>query len=107
MSVRNDLGREDGIADVVDDGLLVTSEGLLSRARQNRGGSNTLVLLSRQATSKDCFTDQSDGHASVEGSLDSPLAGTLLTSSVQNRVDDVTVTILVLLLEDITSNLQK
>lgn len=107
MSVRNDLAREDSITNVVDDGLLVTSESFGGWARQNRRGLDTLVLLSRQAASKYGLTDQSNGHASIEGGFDGPLAGTLLTSGIQNRINNVALAFFVLLVEDITSNLLK
>lgn len=107
LSVRNDLAREDSVADVVDDSLLVTSKRFSRWARQNRGGLNTLVLLSRQAAGEYSLTDQSNGHASIEGSFDGPLAGTLLTSGIQNNVNNEAVSVLVLLVEDVTSNLGK
>jgi len=70
--------------EVVDELLLVTSEGLDLRSTDNLGSANTFGLDSRKASSKDGFTDESNGHSEVEGVDSGPLSGTLLRSSVED-----------------------
>ena len=88
LSIRDDLGSIEGLGDIVDELLLVTRE-LGVGAREDLGGTDTLVLDGREAAGKDSLADQGDGHAVVESRDDSPLAGSLLHSRLhKNKKED-------------------
>lgn len=90
---------------VVDKSLLVTFE-FGSGATENLAGTDTLVLDGREATREDSFTDKSDGHAEVEGVDGGPFSSTLLTSLVEDLLNEGCA-VLVVVLEDITSDLNQ
>ena len=86
--------------EVIDELLLVTSEGLDLRTTDNLGGANTLLLDRGEATSEDGLTDESNGHSEVESVDSGPLSGTLLGSSVEDLGDEG-LAIVVVVLEDL------
>lgn len=79
LGVRDDLGGVEGLGDIVDELLLVTSV-LGVGSVEDMGGADTLTLDGGQAAGEDGLTDQGDGHAIVQGRDDSPLSSSLLLS---------------------------
>jgi hypothetical protein len=87
ISVRDDLGRVEGLLEVVDKLLLVALERLLLGSTKNLGSLDTFALEGGKATGKDGLADQSDRCTHVEGVDGCPLASTLLASLVGNLGD--------------------
>ena len=60
LGVRDDLGRVQGLLEVVNELLLVALEGLLLGASDDLARADTLLLDGRQAARKDGLADQGD-----------------------------------------------
>lgn len=105
LGVGDDLGGVQGLLEVIDESLLVTGE-LGGRAVEKAAGTDTLVLEGRQAAREDSLADQSDGHAKVKGVDGSPLAGTLLTSLVEDLLDEGSA-VVVVEVKDVTGDLNQ
>ena len=60
LGVGDDFGSVESLLEVIDELLLVTLEGLLLRASDNLGGTDTLLLDRGQAASKDSFANERD-----------------------------------------------
>ena len=106
LGVGDDLGGIQGLLEVIDESLLVTGEFRNSGALEKAAGTDTLVLEGRQAAREDSLADQSDGHAKVEGVDGGPLAGTLLTSLVEDLLNEGS-TIVVVEVKDVTGDLDE
>jgi hypothetical protein len=109
LSIRNDLGSIHGVADVIDQLRAVTRVSTsCNSGRKNLGGLNTVLLEGRQATGKDSLADQGQGLAEIQSGHGSPLSGSLLSSRVQDAIDNVLAgAILLLLAEDVGSDLDQ
>lgn len=106
LGVRDDLGGVKGLLELVDELLLVTSELDGLGARQNLGGSDTLLLEGRQASRKDGLADQGNGHTEIKGVDGGPLSGTLLASSVGDLLNERS-SGAVVVLEDVSGDLNE
>jgi hypothetical protein len=102
LGVRNDLRRVQSLLKVVDESRLVFGRGGV-RSVKETGSTATLSLERTQAASENSLTDQSDGHTEVQRVDGGPLSGTLLTSGVQNLLND-SCAILVVLVHDIAGD---
>ena len=102
LGVGDDLRGIEGLFKVIDESLLVTGE-LSVRTAQDVASTDTLVLLSTQATGKDGLANESDGHTKVKGVDGGPLAGTLLTGLVEDLVDE-RCAVVVVVVENIASD---
>jgi len=60
LSVGDDLRSIEGLFEVINEHLLITTEGLLGRSRNDLAGTDTLLLDGRETTSEDGFTNESD-----------------------------------------------
>lgn len=60
LGVRNDFGSVEGLLEIIDEQLFVTTEWLFLWAGNNLAGAHTLVLDSRQATRENGFANESD-----------------------------------------------
>jgi len=103
LSVRDDLGRIEGLFEVIDELLLVTLEWLPLRTVDHFASTFTLSFDRREATGEDGFADECDGSASFQSSDRSPFAGTLLACFVEN-LSDHGLTIVVLKFQDVGGN---
>jgi len=103
LSVRDNLGSVKSLLEVIDELLLVTSEGLDLRSTNNLGGANTFGLDRGEASSEDGFSDKSNGHSEVESVDGSPLSGTLLGSGIEDLGNEGS-TIFVVVPEDFGSD---
>ena len=92
--------------EVVDELLLVTGEGLDLRSTEDLGSTNSLVLDGRETSSKDGFSDQSDGHSEIESIDSGPLSGTLLRSGIGD-LGDHSFTVVILEFEDFGGDLNE
>lgn len=106
LCVGDDLGGVEGLLEVVDKLLLVTVEFGDIWSFEDAGCADTFGLERGEAASEDLvgslveyteprerlttysLTDQSDGHAEIEGIDGSPLSGTFLASRVQNLLNE-------------------
>lgn len=102
LGVGDDLRGIEGLFKVIDESLLVTGE-LSVRTAQDVASTDTLVLLSTQATGKDGLANESDGHTKVKGVDGGPLAGTLLTGLVEDLVDEGCA-VVVVVVQNVTSD---
>lgn len=106
LSVRDDLGGVEGLLEVIDELLLVTSEGLSGRGGEDLGSPDSLLLEGREASGKDGLTDQGDGGTHVEGVDGGPFTGSLLTGRVEDLLDDGD-TVVVVLPQDLVGDLDQ
>lgn len=106
LGVRDDLGGVKGLLELVDKLLLVTSELDGLGAIKNLGGSDTLLLEGRKASSEDGLTDQGDGHTKVKSVDSGPLSSTLLASSVGDLLNERS-SRAVVVLEDVSGDLNE
>lgn len=119
LSVGDDLGGIQGLLEVVDELLLVTTERLLLRSGNDFACTGTLFLDSRQATCEHSLTNQGDylislptfhrsgfavwsgnrkkrtSSTRIKGGDSRPLAGTLLASLIENFGDERNTVIIV------------
>ena len=102
LGVGDDLRGIEGLFKVIDESLLVTGE-LSVRTAQDVASTDTLVLLSTQATGKDGLANESDGHTKVKGVDGGPLASTLLTGLVEDLVDEGCA-VVVVVVQNVTSD---
>lgn len=87
LGIGDDLGGIEALFKILEEGSLVSCEAW-SGTGENLGGTSTLIFDGTQATRKDSLTNESDRHAKVESVDGSPLARTLLTSRVQDFLDE-------------------
>jgi hypothetical protein len=106
LGVGDNLGGVEGLLEVGKELLLVAIELLDLRTTKDLGGTTTLSLQGRQATSEDGFTNEGDGHAKIKSVDGSPLAGTLLTSRVEDLLRDWG-SVIVLLAHDVAGDLDQ
>lgn len=106
LSVRDDLGGVEGLLEVIDELLLVTSEGLSGRGGEDLGSPDSLLLEGREASGKDGLTDQGDGGTHVKGVDGGPFTGSLLTGRVEDLLDDGD-TVVVVLPQDLVGDLDQ
>ena len=102
LGVGDDLRGIEGLLKVIDESLLVTGE-FGGRTAQDVASTDTLVLLSTQATGEDSLANESDGHTKVKGVDGGPLAGTLLAGLVEDLVDERG-TVVVVVVENIAGD---
>ena len=106
LGVRDNLGGVESLLEVSNELFLVALEGLDLRATENLGGTGSLALERREATGKDGLTDKGDGLTKIESVDGGPLAGTLLSSRVEDLGEEGG-SILVVVLENVTGNLDQ
>lgn len=73
---------------IIDDLLLVAGELWNLWAVEDGAGTNTLGLDGGQASGKDGFSDQGDWHAEIKSVDGGPLSGSLLSSRVENLLNE-------------------
>ena len=76
------------MADLLDKLLLVPLEWLRSRRSNNLACPHSLFLDRREASSEDSLSNEGDGHTEVEGVDSGPLAGSLLSSHIEDLFDN-------------------
>lgn len=106
LSIRDDLGCVKSLFEVCDELLLVAGEAGAG-AIKKFGSAATLRLEGRKAASKDGLSDQSHGHAEVQGVDGGPLAGTLLTSRIQDLLNNRLTVLVVVLVHDVAGDLNQ
>ena len=105
LSIGDDLRSIESLLQVVNELLSVTLEIGLG-ALEDLARADTLLLKGAQAAGKHGLADERDGHAEIESVHSGPLASSLLTSSVEDLVQDWG-SVVVLVAEDIASDLDE
>ena len=106
LGVRDDLGRVQGLLEVVNELLLVALELLDLRSAEHLGRRDALVPDGRQASREDGLANERDRHAKVKGVDGSPLARALLSSGIENLLDQG-LAIVVVETQDISGDLDQ
>lgn len=91
---------------LLDELLLVALEGLSGWGLDDLASPDSLLLEGREASGKDGFTDEGDGHTHVKGVDGGPFTGTLLASGVEDLLDNWS-TIVVVESEDVSGDLDE
>ena len=102
LRVGDDLGGQQRLADVLDEGLPVAVE-LELRPAEDLRSRHALVLHGAQAAGINRFADQRDRHAQVERADAGPLAGAFLAGGVEDLVHHV-LALLVLVSQDVAGD---
>jgi len=105
LGVGDNLGGVKGLLKVGKELLLVAGE-VWRWTGDLLGSTSTLALERRQATGEDGLSDKGDWHTQVESVDGGPLAGTLLTSSVQDLLEE-RLTIVVVEVHDVAGDLNE
>lgn len=102
LGVGDDLGSVESLLEVVNKLLTVSLEVRLG-SLEHLAGSDTLVLERAETSAEHGFSDQSDRHAEIESVDSSPLAGSLLTGSIKDLLEQGGA-IVVIVAEDVTGD---
>lgn len=105
LCVGDDLGSVKSLLEILEELLLVTLE-LWCWARESLAGTGALALERRQTSGEHSLTNESHWLAHVQCVDGSPLAGTLLTCSIKNLLNQW-FTIVVVEVKDIAGDLDE
>lgn len=107
LSVRDDLGRIQSLLQVLKELLLVSLELVRAADKlQNLRRAGTLALQGRQAAGEHGLGNQGDGHSQVKRIDGGPLAGTLLSSGVEDLLKERG-SVIVIIVHDIAGDLDE
>jgi hypothetical protein len=104
LGIRDNLGGVQRLLQILKELLLVALKLVgATNELEDLGGTRTLALEGGQATGENSFGNQSDWHAKVQRVDSSPLSGTLLSSRVEDLLEERS-SIVIVEVQDVTSN---
>ncbi len=105
LSIRDDFGGIQSLAQVINKGTLIAVKGLY-HSRKHLGRFNTFVLQSGETTGEYSFSDECEGLSFIKSCNSCPFPRAFLTGCIQNQIHNF-ITLFVFISENVPRDLNE